>query len=84
MATIQTLAADMGVSESQAAEFVEGVRLQMAHGLSLDDAIRAHADMWRKAFDVMAEAYVSEGWRGQAFRDMAVSMACDAFYPEAV
>ena len=61
---------------------VEGIRAQMTRGLGLEDAIRAHAAMWRAIFDNAADMSVSEGRRGENFRSMAVSLACDAFYPE--
>ena len=81
--TIQGLAAEMGVSERDAAAFVEGVRVHMRRGRGLDDAIRAHAATWRSIFDNAAELSVAEGRRGAMFGDMAVALACDAFYPEA-
>lgn len=80
MNKIANLAAMMGVSEQDASDFVAGVSIQMKRGLSLDDAIRAHAAMWRQAFDAFVDANASQTARGDAHRAAQVGFVVDTFY----
>lgn len=73
---VQQLAAQMGVSPSDAAAFVEGVRIQMRRGLGLTDAIKAHQQLITTAYEHMARRSGNEAY-GERMRSFVV----DTFYP---
>lgn len=76
---IQQLAAQMGVSPADAAQFVEGVRVQMRRGLGLVEAIKAHQQVIAAAFEHMARRADNAEY-GERMRGFVV----DAFFPRAL
>lgn len=74
---VAQLAADLGVSERDAEDFVIGVSLQVAaKGLELEAAIRAHQQAMRDMYQAAAGASERYG-----FADRAQAFVVDAFYP---
>lgn len=73
---VAQLASDLGVSERNAEDFVIGVSLQVAKGLELEAAIRAHQQAMRDMYQAAAGASERYG-----FADRAQAFVVDAFYP---
>lgn len=73
---VAQLAHALGVSERDAEDFVIGVSLQVAKGLDLEAAIRAHQQAMRDMYQAAAAAAQRSG-----FGDRARALVADAFYP---
>ncbi|MBB3832518.1 hypothetical protein FHR55_000684 [Xanthomonas arboricola] len=76
---VAQLATALGVSERDADDFVIGVSMQVAKGLDLEAAIRAHAQAMRDMFQAAAARL-----ERASFSDPAKAFVVDAFFPAQV
>ena len=77
--TIESLAAELGVSSSDVRDFVIGVSMHVNAGLSLESAIAAHADGWRRVYHAAVKIH-----NRASFQPKARGFVVDAFYPQQV
>lgn len=77
--TVNRLAELMGVSPRECAEFCEGVKSQMARGLDMEAAIRAHVAVFQTMLD-----HVCKRQHDPAYADRMKAFVVDAFFPARV